>query len=181
MIPTTWVELGEMPLTNNGKIDRKALPEPDNSGLSGSAYVAPRTETERQLAEIWQDLLGIEQVGVNDNFFELGGQSLMAIRLMARIKKLGYQANIREFYDNPSIALLSTKLFSADEGYQVPDNGIKEDSTYITPSMVTLVPVSQQDLDRIMSHVPGGGANIQDIYPLSPPTRGDLFPPFAQR
>ncbi|WP_173965704.1 non-ribosomal peptide synthetase, partial [Flavobacterium collinsii] len=75
MIPMIWVELEEMPLTSNGKLDRKALPDPDSSDLSTKEYVAPRTETEQQLVQIWENLLGVEKVGVHDNFFELGGHS----------------------------------------------------------------------------------------------------------
>ncbi|MEM9338700.1 MAG: amino acid adenylation domain-containing protein, partial [Bacteroidota bacterium] len=175
MVPQLWVKLEEMPLTDNGKIDRKSLPEPDGSDLSTKAYVAPRTEAEAELVEIWQDLLGVEQVGVFDNFFELGGQSLLAIRLIARIQKLGYTVNIKDFYADPSIALLSTKLSAVEEGYQVPKNGIILGCTYITPAMVTLADLSQEELERIMDQVPGGAANIQDIYPLSPLQEGIYF------
>ncbi|MEL6558317.1 MAG: amino acid adenylation domain-containing protein [Bacteroidota bacterium] len=175
MVPQLWVELEEMPLTNNGKIDRKSLPEPDSTGLSSKEYVAPRNEAEEQLVEIWQDLLKVEQVGIYDNFFELGGQSLLAIRLIARIQKLGYTVNIKDFYADPNIALLSTKLTSAESGYQVPKNGIIAGCTYLTPSMVTLVDLSQEEIEKIMDHVPGGGANIQDIYPLSPLQEGIYF------
>ena len=175
MVPTLWVALQELPLTSNGKIDRKALPEPDSSGLSGREYVAPRNEAEEQLAAIWQDLLGVEQVGIYDNFFQLGGQSLLAIRLIARIQKLGYTLNIGDFYADPNIALLSTKLDSADSGYQVPENGIKEGCPYITPSMVTLIDLNQEALERVMDSIPGSSANIQDIYPLSPLQEGIYF------
>ncbi|MEL6558755.1 MAG: amino acid adenylation domain-containing protein, partial [Bacteroidota bacterium] len=175
MVPQMWVELDEMPLTNNGKIDRKSLPEPDSEGLSSKEYVAPRSEAEQQLVEIWQDLLGVEQVGIYDNFFELGGQSLLAIRLIARIQKLGYTVNIKDFYADPSIALLSTKLANVDSGYQVPKNGIIAGCTHLTPAMVTLADVSQEELERIMDQVPEGAANIQDIYPLSPLQEGIYF------
>ena len=175
MIPQLWVQLDEMPLTSNGKLDRKALPDPDSSDLSTKAYVAPRTELEERLVEIWQELLGIEKVGVYDNFFELGGQSLLAIRLIARIRKLGYTVNIGDFYADPTIALLSAKLTSIDEGYKVPENGIVEGCQYITPSMVSLVDLSQEELDSIMDHVPGGAINIQDIYPLAPLQEGIYF------
>ncbi|REG90458.1 hypothetical protein, partial [Flavobacterium aquicola] len=68
MVPQLWVALDAMPLTGNGKLDKKSLPNPDSSELSSKEYVAPRNETERQLAEIWQNLLGLEQVGIHDNF-----------------------------------------------------------------------------------------------------------------
>ena len=72
MVPARIVVLEAMPLTPNGKLDRKALPEPDFAG-AGVGYVAPRSATERKLAAIWQEVLGLERVGVTDNFFELGG------------------------------------------------------------------------------------------------------------
>uniref|UniRef100_UPI001F28F2D4 non-ribosomal peptide synthetase n=1 Tax=Tenacibaculum piscium TaxID=1458515 RepID=UPI001F28F2D4 len=175
MVPRLWVKLDEMPLTSNGKIDRKSLPEIDLSTLSTKTYVAPRTEIEIQLTEIWQELLKVEQIGIHDNFFELGGQSLLAIRLIARIRKLGYTVSIGDFYAEPNIAQLSKKIRTSDESYKVPDNGIVEGCTYIIPSMVTLVDLSQDELDVIMNHVPGGASNIQDMYPLAPLQEGIYF------
>ncbi|WP_035089086.1 non-ribosomal peptide synthetase, partial [Aquimarina muelleri] len=87
MVPTVWVEMEVMPLTNNGKLDKKALPEPDGSESSAKTYVAPESEIEVQLVEIWQDLLGLENIGIHDNFFELGGHSLLATRLVSKIRK----------------------------------------------------------------------------------------------
>ncbi|HBV14239.1 phosphopantetheine-binding protein, partial [Chryseobacterium carnipullorum] len=70
-----------------GKLDRKALPDIDSSAFSTKAYVAPRTETEERLAKIWQELLGVEKVGIYDNFFELGGHSLLAVKLIISVQK----------------------------------------------------------------------------------------------
>ncbi|TDF41774.1 amino acid adenylation domain-containing protein [Alteromonadaceae bacterium M269] len=84
MVPSFMVSLDSLPLTPNGKIDRKALPAP-NINTQTQAYVAPNTETETLLCEIWQEVLDVERVGVTDNFFQLGGHSLLAIRLHARI------------------------------------------------------------------------------------------------
>ena len=80
-----WVELDMIPLTPNGKIDRKALPDPDLADMA-AVYVAPRNEMETKLAEIWQELLGLERVGIFDNFFELGGHSLLAMRVVTAIR-----------------------------------------------------------------------------------------------
>ncbi|MEW9713030.1 AMP-binding protein, partial [Paenibacillus sp. SI92] len=82
MIPSYFVKLERIPLTANGKIDRKALPKPEGGVDSGTAYVAPRTELEAELAQIWQDTLGCGQVGVLDDFFALGGHSLKAMSLI---------------------------------------------------------------------------------------------------
>jgi len=89
MVPTMFVTLAALPTTNSGKIDRKALPDPDwSQTVERKEFVEPRTETERQLALIWSELLNIECVGATDNFFELGGNSLLALRLIARIRSV---------------------------------------------------------------------------------------------
>jgi len=87
MVPTILMELENFPLTPNGKIDKKALPDPDRNDLLNNEYVAPRTKTEQKLAAIWQQLLHTEAVGTHDNFFEIGGNSLIATRLMSKIEK----------------------------------------------------------------------------------------------
>jgi amino acid adenylation domain-containing protein len=86
MVPSYFVELDVLPLSSNGKVDRKALPEVDVSEQQG-VYIAPRTRTERMLCEIWREVLGVERVGALDNFFRLGGHSLSATRLVARINE----------------------------------------------------------------------------------------------
>ncbi|WP_088549649.1 non-ribosomal peptide synthetase [Paenibacillus aquistagni] len=85
MIPSYLVQLSQMPLTPNGKIDRKALPAPEEVAAEGADYVAPRTLLEMKIARVWQDTLGIPQVGVKDNFFELGGNSLSLMRLVQAV------------------------------------------------------------------------------------------------
>ncbi|MBX8549945.1 amino acid adenylation domain-containing protein [Pseudomonas cichorii] len=86
MVPTHFVAVDVMPLTANGKLDRKALPKPDASQLQ-QGYVAPRTELEERLAALWADVLKVERVGLNDNFFALGGHSLLAVSLAGRIRE----------------------------------------------------------------------------------------------
>jgi amino acid adenylation domain-containing protein len=88
MLPSAFVALDALPMTPNGKVDRRVLPAPDHSRAElDSEYVAPRNQIEEQLVDIWCELLGIQRVGVHDNFFELGGHSLLAVRLFARIEK----------------------------------------------------------------------------------------------
>ncbi|QFY44569.1 amino acid adenylation domain-containing protein [Candidatus Methylospira mobilis] len=86
MVPSAFVRLEALPLTANGKLDHRALPDPDFGAHLAGRYVAPRNETERRLAAIWAEVLDVERVGVHDNFFELGGHSLMAYRLLERIR-----------------------------------------------------------------------------------------------
>jgi acyl carrier protein len=103
MVPRQWVELAELPLTGSGKIDRKALPEP-NLSMLGGGYMAPRSGVENALAGIWQDLLEIERVGINDNFFELGGTSLLIIKLANKLEvRLQTAVNITTLFEYPTI------------------------------------------------------------------------------
>jgi amino acid adenylation domain-containing protein/non-ribosomal peptide synthase protein (TIGR01720 family) len=114
MIPGSWILLNSMPLNTSGKIDRKQLPDSDGS-LAVKGYNEPRNETEQQLASIWQELLGLEQVGIDDDFFELGGHSLLAIQLIAAIRKeLGKEVAIKEVFDHPTIALLSQQILGQE-------------------------------------------------------------------
>ncbi|WP_144219864.1 non-ribosomal peptide synthetase [Flavobacterium anhuiense] len=111
MVPQLWVALDAIPLTGNGKLDKKSLPDPACSDLSGKEYVPPRNETEEKLAEIWQNLLGLEQVGIYDNFFELGGHSLLATRLVSMIRKeFEIEIIIKDVFEFTSIEELSTYL-----------------------------------------------------------------------
>jgi hypothetical protein len=87
MIPAAYVKLDALPLTPNGKLDRKALPAPDGDAYAGRGYEPPQGETEEKLAQIWSELLKIDQFGRNDNFFELGGHSLIAITLIEQISR----------------------------------------------------------------------------------------------
>jgi amino acid adenylation domain-containing protein len=86
MVPQYFVDLDALPVTPNGKVDRKALPVPFNTGPVEEGYVAPRTENETILANIWQEVLGIDKVGVYDNFFELGGHSLLSLKVISRVR-----------------------------------------------------------------------------------------------
>ena len=121
MIPSLWVEMESMPLTANGKINRKALPEPDTSELSRNEYVAPRTATEISLANTWRELLGLSSVGINDNFFQLGGHSLLAMRVISSIRQqLQIEVGIRDLFLHPTIASLSNHLQTKSESALLP-------------------------------------------------------------
>ena len=99
MLPSYFISLENMPLTTNGKIDRKALLKIKDEINSRAEYEAPRNELEERLVEIWQEVLGIENIGINDNFFELGGHSLKATILVGRIHKdLNLEVQIKEVF-----------------------------------------------------------------------------------
>ena len=104
MVPTAFMFLDEFPLTASGKIDRKLLPIPRVSRVTTDAeFIAPRTDDEVSLANLWEKLLGIEKVGVNDNFFELGGDSIVAIQMIARAKQAGLLISPKVLFQNPTI------------------------------------------------------------------------------
>ncbi|MBP1122769.1 MULTISPECIES: non-ribosomal peptide synthetase [Pseudomonas] len=103
MVPTHFIILDRMPLSANGKLDRKALPKPDASQLQRQ-YVAPSTEQEQQMAVIWADVLKVERVGLSDDFFELGGHSLLATQLISRIHTgLGIDIPLRLIFEKPQL------------------------------------------------------------------------------
>lgn len=87
MVPLHWLWLERLPLNANGKLDRKALPALEIGQLHSQDYLAPRSELEQTLADIWAEVLKVERVGVRDNFFELGGHSLLATQIASRVQK----------------------------------------------------------------------------------------------
>ncbi|HEU5373873.1 MAG TPA: non-ribosomal peptide synthetase [Ktedonobacteraceae bacterium] len=109
MIPAIFIRLEKLPLNPNGKIDRKALPAPDESSmLRSEEYVAPRTPTEKQLAAIWADLLGLQQVGVTENFFALGAHSLLIMRFLSRIQdRFPVELSLNSIFETPTVQELS--------------------------------------------------------------------------
>ena len=111
MIPTLWVEMEQLPLTANGKIDKRALPDPDATEILSDQYIAPTSEMEKKLVAIWQDILHLERVGIHDNFFELGGHSLLAMRLISAIRKeLNMEVAVKELFFQPTVAALGAYL-----------------------------------------------------------------------
>ena len=174
MVPSAYVWLAQLPLTANGKLDRKALPAPDQAALISRGYEAPQGEVESLLAQIWQDVLKLERVGRHDHFFELGGHSLLAVSLIERMRQVGLSADVRVLFSQPSLAALAAAVGSGKE-IVVPANGIPTGCIQITPSMLSLVQLTPQAIARIVASVPGGAANIQDIYPLAPLQEGILY------
>ncbi|MHA4812663.1 condensation domain-containing protein, partial [Flavitalea flava] len=132
MVPSLLVELKEMPLTINGKIDRKALPEPDAREQYEERYIAPRNKLEMLLSDIWQQLLGIEQIGINDNFFALGGHSLLATRVASAVRRqAGRELAIRSLFLHPTIAQLAVFLREQDNDLSLPFLTIQERPLHI--------------------------------------------------
>jgi len=118
MVPRYFVQLSAFPLNSNGKLDKKALPNPDSQWYDASTYVAPSTETEKQLVKIWSEFLEIQEdkIGIHDEFFALGGNSMKSIKTIKKIKQLGYQIDIVDLFSNPTIHTISQGFsVNADE------------------------------------------------------------------
>ncbi|MEX2697714.1 condensation domain-containing protein, partial [Rhizobium mongolense] len=111
MVPSAFVRLDALPLTVNGKLDRKALPAPEDDAYARRAYEAPRGEIETALAEIWAELLGVERVGRHDHFFELGGHSLLAVQLSSRMSQaVGVALPLAILFAKPTLADLALSV-----------------------------------------------------------------------
>ncbi|MBP2261311.1 amino acid adenylation domain-containing protein [Pseudomonas sp. BP8] len=107
MVPTHLLFLERLPVTANGKLDRKALPKPDASALQDS-YVAPRSELEQQIAAIWAEVLKLDQVGVTDNFFELGGDSIISIQVVSRARQVGIRFTPKALFQHQTVQELAS-------------------------------------------------------------------------
>jgi amino acid adenylation domain-containing protein len=121
MVPSSFVFLEALPLTPNGKVDRRALPTPDPRAESEREFIAARTPTEKALAEIMSEVLGVDRVGVHDNFFDLGGQSLLGIRVVARVRKVfRVELPLRRLFDEPTVAGLALEIVKAEKAGNAP-------------------------------------------------------------
>ncbi|MEH2407392.1 non-ribosomal peptide synthetase [Nostoc sp.] len=132
MVPTIFMALEAMPLTPNGKVDRKALPKPDASRLELEAnYVAPRTPIEQQITDIWTQVLNVKQVGIYDNFFELGGYSLLGIQVVSRLRQaLQVEILMSNLFELPTVADLAERVETlrwASQGVQAAESETADD------------------------------------------------------
>ncbi|KAF9555124.1 hypothetical protein EC968_009116, partial [Mortierella alpina] len=175
MVPAAFVRLDSLPFTANGKLDRRLLPAPDVSAYVAQDYEAPRGDIEIALAEMWEELLKIDQVGRHDNFFTLGGHSLLAVQMIEQLRRIGLSLSVRALFDTPVLSVLAASLNTHQAAPDTPANLITTATTEITPELLPLIDITQGDIDGIAEQVLGGISNIQDIYSLSPLQDGILF------
>jgi len=144
MVPQSFVLLDEMPLTPNGKVDRRALPAPDRTRPElEAAYVAPRNAVEEVAAGIWSEVLDVEQVGVYDNFFELGGHSLKATQVISRLREsLQVELPLRSLFQEPTVAGLAQLILD--------DPGGRAKVEKIAQLMVSLAKLSEDEVDAML-------------------------------
>jgi len=164
MVPAALVALPALPLTNNGKIDRKALPTPEQASASANGqFSAPRTQTEKAMATIWEQVLGIEKVGIHDNFFDLGGHSLLAVNLFAQITQaFGSTLSLNTLFETPTVEDLAR--FIDDQRESTPKNRV--------------IPIRAQGTKPPVYWIPGGVGSvlafrkISDLLGASQPVYG---------
>jgi len=168
MIPAAIVVLECLPLNPSGKVDRKALPEPEY-GDAGK-YEAPQGEVEAMLAGIWAEVLGMPQVGRNDNFFEVGGDSILSLQIVTRVRRAGWKITPRQVFERQTIAALAKVAEAAD----ICEPGEAQESAAMAVESARGYLRDYLD-DRAISGLPFGEHEVEDIYPLAPIQEGMLF------
>jgi amino acid adenylation domain-containing protein len=152
MVPATFVFLHKLPLTTNGKVDRRALPSPGHERpVLKSQFVAPRNDKEKALAQIWSNVLELEQVGVEDNFFELGGDSIRSIAILSKAQQAGMYLALQDIFQHPTVAQLAA--CARDNPPREPRPNTKpfglvsdEDKAKLDPDVVDAYPIAKLQL-----------------------------------
>ena len=159
MLPSRFIRIDEVPLSENGKVDTNALPDPRGLVVaSGQHFVAPQNETEEKLAQIWAEVIGVEEVGIRDNFFELGGDSIQAIQIVARSQRSGIKVSPNQFFESLTVEKLAASI---DEESNNSESRQQNDGASLQ--------LSFQAPNELVQ--PG----VTDVYPLSPMQQGMLF------
>ncbi|MFE6055026.1 amino acid adenylation domain-containing protein [Kitasatospora sp. NPDC056446] len=162
-VPSWFIPMDALPLSNSGKVDRRALPEPQVDLLTAGEHVEPRTDTERLLAGVWAEVFGVDRVGVTDNFFAVGGDSILAIKVVSRLRSHGIRLTAKDLFLTPTVAELAGVATSTDgaTGADGAPGGAAD------RPLVELTPAEAARLAE--------GGPVEDVYPLTPMQSGMLF------
>lgn len=160
MLPSAIVLLENLPLNANGKVDRALLPEPEFAGTD--EYEAPEGDAEQALAQIWQDVLGLERIGRNANFFELGGDSILSLQIVTKAHRSGWKITPRQLFERQTVAALAQcvepERIEVIAEYSIQSERLED---YLDANAIAALSFGNDD--------------IEDIYPLSPTQEGMLF------
>ncbi|ELS00504.1 amino acid adenylation enzyme/thioester reductase family protein [Xenococcus sp. PCC 7305] len=163
MIPAVWIPLKALPLTANGKVDRLALPAPEQAkSQTEKVFVAPRNPTEAILADIWAQVLEVTQVSIDDNFFELGGDSILSIQIIAKVNQAGFKATPKQIFEYPTVAGLAAKITPQDNNLNIEITSSAHDYKKFLPELQAKI-------------APELLKSLEDIYELTPIQKGILF------
>jgi len=135
MVPAHFVVLDEMPLTPNGKLDRKALPAPDAEDVQTGLYVEPSNATEQAMCEVWQEVLKLDRVGVEENFFSLGGDSILSIQVVSMLKSRDIVVDIKDIFKHQTIAQLAAQI----------EPGRREQEIFIGTNEIAYLLINESD------------------------------------
>ncbi|MGW1108617.1 amino acid adenylation domain-containing protein [Streptomyces sp. NPDC002540] len=163
MVPAAFVALDRLPLTTNGKLDKRALPEPGQDALGAGGHVAPRTVAEERIAQVWAEVLGLDRVSVEDGFFELGGHSLRAVTLVGRLRAIGYDLAVRDVFEHRTVARIAELV----TGRPAPAEAVRtvepfalvtaEDRALLPEGLVDAYPLSQVQLGMVVEMLTDDG------------------------
>jgi acyl carrier protein len=155
MIPTIFVAMTEMPLTPNGKVDRKRLPEVEGQSRGRKQDEREKSETEKRVEGIWCEVLKLEAVSLEENFFELGGHSLLATQVISRVREMfGIEIPLRQIFRAPTIAGLARVIVEGQDGPQdVQKNVIRKTETKDERLLTDLEGLSDQDVESLLSEM----------------------------
>ncbi|MBU3863233.1 amino acid adenylation domain-containing protein [Streptomyces sp. 4503] len=186
MVPAAFVTLERIPLTPNGKVDRRALPDPGDDAFTAGDYLAPRTPLESKVAEIWRGALDVARVGVSDGFFDLGGDSIRAVAVTGALRAEGLDVTVRDVFEARTVerlcALIADRAPAADDDLVAPFELIsEEDRAQLPDGVVDAYPLGRTQLGMIIELLADRARNPYHIINTFRVTDGGPFDPEALR